>query len=105
MKDAFLPRGLELLLPGTRDTINLKASVVQNQGRSPKLSAIFYLTGHFPPFLLCPPSCRTHIYLFKVNSLFIWYFLLQIFFVTSEFALHWLLSRLSERKESTAVKL
>lgn len=68
MENAFLPRGLGLLLLGTRDSVNLRSSVVQTQGRSFKLSEVFHLTEHFPFLLLCPISFYTHIfYLLKVT--------------------------------------
>lgn len=71
MEDVFLPEGLELFLPGTRDLNNFKVSMAQTQGRGPKLSIIFYLIEHFPSFLLHIPSCHTHSYIFKVRVFFL----------------------------------
>lgn len=97
--EAFLPIGLRSFLPGTRDIINMKSSILRlKAGVLNSVSVGVYLTWHFPLFLLCSPF-HTHIYLLNANSLFIWSFYCRIFLFLSKLALHWLLSRSLERKQ------
>lgn len=97
--EAFLPVGLRLFLPGTRDIIKMKSSTLRLKAGVPNsVSVGLYLTWHFPLSLLCSPF-YTCIYLLNANSLFIWSFYCRIFLFLSKLALHLLLSRPLERKE------
>lgn len=97
--EAFLPIGLRSFLPGTRDIINMKSSILRLKAGVPNsVSVGVYLTWHFPLFLLWSPF-HTHIYLLNANSLFMWSFYCRIFLFLSKLALHWLLSRSLERKQ------